>query len=61
MDISDLLYICLEYDLHNSMIQICTQYQDFVTPFIKIFGKYLQTESKDLGYRCLWYLKKCLV
>lgn len=47
LDVSPLLIICLEYDLINAMIYICTKSGDFLTPLIKLLACYKKSLEKN--------------
>jgi len=63
-----LLHLCLEYNFYTVLIDICSKVDDnYITPFIKLTNDYYtakalnqETEARNYGYRCLWYLKLCI-
>jgi len=46
MEISPILEVCIKKNLFRPLIYICTKKEDFITPFIKLFGLY--EKDKDV-------------
>ena len=70
METGNFISICLENNLFTPLIYICNRVDDdFITPLNKIFShtfvkkiiKVIEdlNEKKDLGYKCLWYIRMC--
>jgi hypothetical protein len=57
-----LLGICLREELYRSLISICCEQKDYITPIVKLCGIGLSMPIKrqrtsDITY---WYLRECL-
>lgn len=61
-----LLTLCLNNELYQSLIHICKEQKDYITPLIKLCGLRM-TKSDDeqtksaISNIIFWYLKECLL
>jgi hypothetical protein len=58
-----LLGICLREELYRSLIAICCEQKDFITPIIKLCGIAISQphKSQRLAEITYWYLSECLL
>lgn len=67
MEKSILLIICLKEHLYQSMIYICIQHGDFISPILKLCGIYYtqkllnEQDKVKMTEILFFYLKECLL
>ena len=64
-----LLTICLNNELYQSLIHICKEQKDFITPLLKLCGLRITKETLNAPKKetnaitdiIFWFLKECLL